>query len=79
MALLRNPCDVRRPRNPRFAPEFLERRLSPTDLFAASPRAMMAITSTADDSGPTEPAPPPGDGDPPTIDPYYPVGPSYPA
>lgn len=51
---------MRRPRNPRFAPEFLERRLHPD----ASTLSLVAIvytstSVTSDDGMPPTPTPPP--------------------
>ena len=76
----RNPRDARRPRDTRFAPEALERKLSPTGLPADLPPALYGPAVTADEpSGPQDPPPPPGDGDPPITDPTYPIGPLGPA
>jgi len=62
-------------RNPRYAPEFLERRLSPSSFVASRPAAY-SVTTTTD---PTEPPPGPGDGTPPVVPPTDPTTPGYPA
>ena len=62
-------------RNPRYAPEFLERKLSPSS-FAAHPAAYSTVTLTED---PAEPPPGPGDGTPPVVLPTDPTTPGYPA
>lgn len=61
-----------RVRNPRFAPEWLERKLSPSNVVAA-PSAIVT-TMTFDDP---EPLPPEVPGDPP-IEPITPTGPTGP-
>lgn len=65
---------VSRRRNPRYAPEGLERRVGPSHL---------GLTSSAQvcrwDDGPLEPPPPDGDGSVPPIEPTVPSGPSGPA
>lgn len=77
---------MRRFRNPRYAPESLERRLSPSGL--ASPLA--AEFATLDTPGhpvpgdpepdyPSPPIPPDGSGEPPIDDPSIPSGPGEPA
>jgi hypothetical protein len=57
-------------RNPRFAPEFLEKRLSPSDL---TPTSAIVITL-----GDPEPLPPDVPGDPVPTGPTSPGGPSIP-
>lgn len=65
-------------RNPRYAPESLERRLNPSDFVGLLPAAQVA-------PGPAAPAPlplpyPPLDPSlPPSGDPLPPIGPSLPA
>lgn len=61
---------MRKIRNPRFAPEFLERKLSPSDLLGTSAStSVLVCTST---SSPTDPVP----SDPPPADPTGPVVPA---
>lgn len=64
-------------RNPRYAPEFLERRLSPSDLTGTG-TVLVGTVSCLDGTTPLEPTPD-GDGEPPDILPIIPVGPSEPA
>ncbi len=59
-------------RNPRFAPEFLDKRLSPSGISGAQ---FLAQVATLDDP---EPLPPPGPGDTPPPPPPTPVGPDLP-
>ena len=63
-------------RNPRYAPEFLERRLSPS---AVVPRTADVRHTKGSDGDPPEPTPQPSDGTPPTTTPTNPPTPSYPA
>ena len=69
---------MRRYRNARYAPESLERKLSPSDLFGVTPTVSV---STMDGGGLNDPIPPePGTGLPPDVLPPVPVGgPSGPA
>jgi hypothetical protein len=70
---------MRKIRNPRYAPEFLERKLSPSSMVYA-PAAQVEILASADD-GPTYPPDDPTDPvDPtdPTTPPSDPGGPSGP-
>ncbi len=48
---------MRKIRNPRYAPEFLERKLSPTDLFGGL--SAVAMVSIASNDPPPPPPPPP--------------------
>ena len=63
-------------RNPRYAPEFLERRLSPSTMV---PRTGDVRTLQNTDGDPSEPVPAPGDGTPPTTAPTCPPTPGFPA
>lgn len=64
----------RRPRNPRFAPEFLEGRLAPAPLVGLAPTVLVASTTTVDTStGPDT------DGEPPVQPTPVPRGPVLPA
>lgn len=65
-------------RNPRYAPEFLERRLSPSNVIGTG-TVLVGSISCLDGTAPTEPPPPDGDGEPPDTLPIIPVGPSLPA
>jgi hypothetical protein len=71
---------MKRIRNPRYAPEFLERKLSPSAFLVNN----VAPAVVADNPPPTDPTDPPmpedGNGFPPT-DPYPfpPIGPVVPA
>ena len=84
MALFSNPnrsSDFRgsRRQSARFAPEILQRRLSPSDL-GLTPGALVQ-SSSLDGSGGTPPGggtelpPPPGNGEVPSIPPSFPYGP----
>ncbi len=70
---------MRRYRNPRYAPESLERKLSPSSLFGGLP--MVAVAAMAGDGGTPRPLPSePGTGLPPDDLPPVPLGgPSGPA
>ncbi len=59
-------------RNPRFAPEFLDKRLSPSGMYA---HHFLAQVAAMDDP---EPLPPPGPGSPTPPPPPTPVGPDLP-
>lgn len=73
-------------RNPRYAPEFLERRLHPSSIAGVVPAAEVATSDTAPDPRPTprprpipQPEYPPTDPSlPPLGDPLPPVGPALP-
>ena len=67
---------MRRFRNPVYAIESLERKLSPTDLI---PVAAYVSVPTGPTSPPTPPTIPPGNGDPPTDTTTTPSGPAMPA
>ena len=60
-------------RNPRYAPEFLEKRLSPSGAIARAqvPTEVAPYSTT----GPLDPPPPPKPGDPDLPDPPLPGGP----
>jgi hypothetical protein len=73
----------KRIRNPRYAPEFLERKLSPSAVVGVlvTPAAYALNNPSPTDPDPTDPTTPDdGDGYPPT-DPYPlpPIGPGGPA
>ena len=70
---------MRKFRNPRYAPEYLERKLIPSSTFAGIPYT--ATYGTYDTSAdPSQPPQPPSDGDPPIVfPPPLPIGPSGPA
>lgn len=66
-------------RNPRYAPEFLERRLSPSDLGAIQPPALIAPSPAPEPEPQPEPSSPPTDPSlPPLGDPLPPAGPALP-
>jgi hypothetical protein len=71
-----DPRSKSRNRNVRFAPEFLDRRLSPSSLLPADLSMMDAEVSTMEDPDPTPT--PDGDGEPPIVVTPPPVGPSGP-
>jgi hypothetical protein len=64
---------MRRFRNPRYAPEFLERRLTPSSYTGLLAPALYATDS------PPEPTYPPDPSLPPIIIPTPPTGPALPA
>jgi hypothetical protein len=61
---------MRKIRNPRYAPEFLERKLSPSAMIATVPVTSQVYTLAGD-----PPPPPPPDG----LPPVPPTGPPGPA
>ena len=60
---------MRRHRNPRYAPEYLEKKLSPTGLVAPLTAIVIPFLASFDDP---EPLPEPGPGDPP-LPPQLPI------
>jgi hypothetical protein len=64
---------MRRIRNPRYAPEFLERRLSPSTVSAPTAQYYTPTYTLQ-----TEPTTPDGSGEPPISSPTSPTGPSGP-
>jgi hypothetical protein len=77
---LRSSRRTRRPRNPRFAPEVLERRLSPVATEVPLPPAEISPVLVPDPEPEPEPPPPiPDDPSlPPIPDPLPPIGPIVP-
>src|SRR5437879_2161009 len=69
------PIDMRNNRNPRYAPESLERKLSPSSVGGGL--LTVAAVSTMTDTTPTPP--PPGQGPAPEPAPLPPTGPVGPA
>lgn len=72
---------VARRRNPRYAPESLERRLNPSPLTLIGQvlRAITGKDTAPTPALPTNPPPPPSDGTPPISGPTIPSGPGVPA
>ena len=64
-------------RNPRYAPEFLEKRLSPSGGMSLSmmPSRQVALSAHYSASDPPPPPPPPKPGDPDPAPPLPPGGP----
>ena len=65
---------MKRVRNPRFAPEFLERKLSPSSLIG-DPAASAEVYRLSD-TPPPPPPPPPPPSEYPWLDPIGPAGPA---
>ncbi len=70
---------MRRFRNPVYAIESLERKLSPTDLVPVAAYVSAPTGPTSPPTPPTPPSIPPGNGDPPTDSNTLPLGPVLPA
>ncbi len=65
---------MRKVRNPRYAPEFLEKKLSPSTLVSGL--VTVACVSALDGNRPLPPPPPPPPPPLPILDPIGPVGPA---
>ena len=70
---------MRRYRNARYAPESLERKLSPSALFGVMPTMAVATMDGGSPGNGGAPNPSPGTGVPPTLPPDPPSGPGGPA
>ena len=71
---------MRRYRNARYAPESLERKLSPSALFGVMPAMSVAsMDGGGQGGGGSDPNPSPGTGLPPPLLPSQPSGPGGPA
>jgi hypothetical protein len=70
---------MRKIRNPRYAPEFLERKLSPTSFMMAPATAQVATMSDPTPTPAPTPSPTPTDPSDPTTPPTDPSGPSGPS
>ena len=70
---------MRRYRNARYAPESLERKLSPSALFGVMPAMAMASMDGGHGGGGSDPNPEPGAGLPPPLLPGPRTGPGGPA
>ena len=65
---------MKRVRNPRYAPEFLERKLSPSALFGGT--SVAEVYHMSENTPPPPPPPPPPPGNLPLLDPIGPAGPA---